>query len=240
MNGGIYTLYSGMRAQMEALDVVANNLANLNTSGFKEEKAFFTVLDNEINAGELTPKKAMVQLQSVRSGSVGQLEATQRDLDIAIDGNGVIAVDTPQGTRYTRNGHLNINSKGMLCAAGNAPVMGDKNKPIVLGPGPVVINQNGEVYQNNARVNRIQIVAFDSPNSLIREGDSLMTPSGKSVTQKAADVKVMQGYLEQSNVNAVACCVSMVGILRQFESMQKSVNVVMNDINAKAIEKLGR
>jgi flagellar basal-body rod protein FlgF len=240
MGGGIYTLFSGMRAQMEALDLVANNLANLNTSGFKEEKAFFTVLDNEINAGELTPKKAMVQAQSVMNVSEGQLEATQRELDIAIDGNGAIAVDTPQGARYTRNGHLNINSQGMLCAAGSAPVIGDKDKPIVLGPGPVAINQNGDIYQNNVRINRIRIVTFDSPSALVREGDSLMTPAGKSVTPKPANGKVMQGYLEQSNVNPVACCVSMVGIMRQFEAMQKSVNVVMNDINAKSIEKLGR
>jgi flagellar basal-body rod protein FlgF len=240
MNGGIYTLFSGMRAQMEALDVVANNLANLNTSGFKEEKAFFTVLDNEINIGELTPKKAMVQSQSMMNASAGQLEATQRELDVAIDGNGAIAVETPQGTRYTRNGHMNINAKGMLCAAGGAAVIGESGKPIVLGPGSVVINQNGEIYQNGNRLDRIRIVAFDSPKALLREGDSLMTLSGKSVTPKPADAKVLQGYLEQSNVNPVACCVSMVGIMRQFEAMQKSISIVMNDINLKSIDKLGR
>jgi len=238
MNSGLYTAYSGMRAQMDALDIVSNNLANINTAGFKEDKAFFTVLGDAMNAGN--EDHSMIQARAAMSAGDGSLQLTHRDLDVALTGNGFLAVDAPQGIRYTRNGQLSINAKSTLCTSGGFPVLGETGKPIVLGPGQVTINEQGEVYQNGVLVDRMKIAAFDDPSALAREGNSLLAPARTGVDPKASKAKVRQGYLEQSNVNAVGCVVGMVGILRQYEAVQKTIDVLMNDVNAKAIEKLSK
>ncbi len=240
MNGGIYTAYSGMRAQMEALDIAANNMANVNTAGFKEEKAFFTVLDDAINGSETAGNSSLVRARSAMAVGDGSLQLTHRDLDVALTGNGFLALDSPRGIRYTRNGQLNVNAKSTLCAAGGLPVVSESGKPIVLGPGQVVINENGDVYLNGTRVDRMKIVAFDDPAALVREGNSLLAASTKGVEAKPSQARVRQGYLEQSNVNSVGCIVGLVGILRQFEAIQKSIDVLMNNINAKAIDRLSK
>ena len=238
MNSGLYTAFSGMRAQMDALDIVSNNLANLNTAGFKEEKAFFTVLDDAMSAGK--EDHSMVQARSAMSAAEGSLQLTHRDLDVALTGNGFLVVDAPQGIRYTRNGQLSINAKSTLCAPGGFPVLGESGKPIVLGPGQVTINDQGSIYQNGVLIDRMKIAAFDDPAALAREGNSLLAPARTGVEPKPGEAKVRQGYLEQSNVNAVGCVVGLVGILRQYEAVQKTIDVLMNDVNAKAIEKLSK
>ena len=238
MNSGLYTAYSGMRAQMDALDIVSNNLANINTTGFKEDKAFFTVLDDAMKSGN--EDHAMVRAGAAMTSDEGSLQLTHRDLDVALTGSGFLVVNAPQGMRYTRNGQLSINAKSTLCASGGFPVVGETGKPIVLGPGQVTINEQGEIYQNGVRVDRMKIAAFDDPSALAREGNSLLAPARTGLEPKASDARVRQGYLEQSNVNAVGCVVGMVGILRQYEAVQKTIDVLMNDVNAKAIEKLSK
>lgn len=238
MNSGLYTAFSGMRAQMDALDIASNNLANLNTAGFKEEKAFFTVLDDAMNPGK--EDHSMVQARSAMSTADGSPQLTHRDLDVALTGNGFLVVNAPQGIRYTRNGQLSINAKSTLCAAGGFPVLGESGKPIVLGRGEVTINDQGDIYQNGVLIDRMKIAAFDDPAALAREGNSLLAPARTGVEPKPGEAKVRQGYLEQSNVDAVGCVVGLVGILRQYEAVQKTMDVLMNDINAKAIDKLSK
>jgi len=243
VNSGIYTAVSGMRAQMDALDILSNNLANLNTAGYKEEKAFFTLLRQEMGSSDFEEINAAidrqkVMVQSALNPSNGSLVLTNRDLDIALTGDGFLTVETPQGVRYTRNGSLILSSKSELTTAGGFPVLGEGGHSISLGPGKIRINDDGEVFLNDARVDRLKIVNFDNPSALVREGGSLLSSNGGQ--EKPAEAKVKQGYLEQSNVNPVSAVISMVGILRQFEAIQKSVNLLMNDINQKSIERLGR
>jgi flagellar basal-body rod protein FlgF len=240
MNSGLYTAFSGMRAQMDALDIISNNLANINTAGFKEEKTFFTVLDNAMNAGKTSGNNSMVQARSTMATADGSPLLTHRDLDVALTGNGFLVVNTPQGVRYTRNGQLSVNAKSTLCAAGGFPVVGASGKPIVLGPGQITINDQGDIYQDGARVDQMKIAAFDDPTALVKEGNSLLAPANTGVEPKPSDAKVRQGYLEQSNVNTVTCVVGLVGIMRQYEALQKCINVLMNDVNAKAIDKLSK
>jgi flagellar basal-body rod protein FlgF len=245
MNSGIYTAVSGMKAQMDALDILSNNLANLNTAGFKEEKAFFTLLQEEMNpadSGEVNSALSgqKVIAQSALNSSNGSLVLTHRDLDIALTGDGFLTVETPQGVRYTRNGSLLLDSKSVLTTAEGFPLLGEGGRSISLGPGKININDDGEVFLNDARVDRLKIVSFQNSSPLVQEGSSLLSSQGGKTSEKPSEAKVCQGYLEQSNVNPVSAVVSMVGILRQFESLQKSVNLVMNDLNSKSIDRLGR
>jgi len=180
----------------------------------------------------------MVEVRSAIDSAEGSLLLTHRDLDVAIEGNSFIAVDTPRGMRYTRNGHLNVNSRSVLCAGG-FPIVSDTGRPITVGPGRVTINQDGDVYLEQNRLGRMRLVEFDGSAALAREGNSLFV-AGKNAVAGPSRAQVRQGYLEQSNVNAMTCVVSMVGLMRQFEAIQKSFNVLMNEINAKAIERLSR
>ena len=244
MNNGIQAAASGMRAQIDALDILANNLANLNTTGYKEQKAFFTYLD-EASAAARPEDDDPSRIRSAAARSAlnltdGTLQPTGRDFDVALVGQGYLAVQTPQGVRYTRNGGLRLNDKSELVVSGGYPVLDDNGRRITIGPGKLNITEKGIVYADNRRMGQLKLVSFDEPAAVIREGDSLLAPPAGKPTPKPVDVQVKQGFLEQSNVNSVAAVVDMVGIMRRFEAISKSVNLIVNDLDAKSIERLGR
>jgi flagellar basal-body rod protein FlgF len=245
VNNGIYTAYSGMQAQLDALEILSNNLANLNTTGFKEENAFFTCLkqsmDGSQGSGNLNETiNQSVQTRGALNISGGSLTPTNRDLDIAIAGNGFLAIETPRGIRYTRNGSLHQNAQSVLATSEGFPVMGDNNQAISLGPGKIQIGADGTVSMDGAQVGRIKVVEFDDLSTLQKEGNSLFVSHATATAERGSDATIRSGYLEQSNVNAVSSMVKMVDILRHFESIKKSVDLIMNDINTKSIDKLGR
>ncbi len=245
MNSGIYTAYSGMQAQADALDVLANNLANVNTTGFKAEKAFFTLLQQSVaesdnqNALHAAVNKP-VAARSTFNGEAGLMNNTYRDLDIAIEGNGFLVIQAPQGIRYTRNGNLHMNPQGVLTSSDGFPVLGVENKPIVLGPGKISIDNNGDIRLGEEAVGRLKLVCFENLSSLEKEGSSLFLSRNGQEFELKSDAKVKAGYLERSNVNPVQAVVQMVSILRNFEALQKSMNLITHDMNKKAIENLSR
>jgi len=243
VHSGIYTAYSGLKAQMDALDMLANNLANVSTSGFKEQKAFFTALNLALGGANAPQLDSAINTHEVLAESAlnltsGSLVETRRNLDLALVGNGFLTVETPAGVRYTRNGSLMTDARSVLCTSEGLPVLGTRGR-IVLGPGKVDINEDGEILVDGARVDRLQLAAFDDPASLIPEGSSLLTPARSGQASKpASGVTVKQGFLEQSNVNPVLATVRMVEIMRRFEAIQKSISLMFNDMDSKALEKL--
>jgi flagellar basal-body rod protein FlgF len=246
VNNGIYTAFSGMQAQLDALDILANNLANANTVGFKEEKAFFTILTKSLDdpRGSESLNAAInqsIQTRAALNVEGGSITPTNWDLDIAIEGNGFLVVDTPRGIRYTRNGSLNRNAQSALATADGFPVLGADGGTITLGPKKVniKINENGAVMVDGAEAGRLKVVAFEDLSALQKEGSSLFASRTNPSAERSSNAKIRSGYLEQSNVNAVSSIVQMVDLLRHFESIQKGVNL-MNDIDSKAIDKLGR
>ncbi len=245
MNSGLYTAFSGMQAQLNALEILSNNLANINTTAFKEEKAFFAYLsqslENPQGSGDLNETiNRQVRALGALNGAGGSLNATNRDLDIAIEGNGFLVIKTPRGIRYTRNGSLHLNPQSVLTTSDGDSVLGTNGRPITLAPGKVHINTEGEVSLDEAPVNRLKIVSFANLSMLEKEGNSLFVPRAGHIEEKVSDAKIKSGYLEQSNVSPVTSIIQMVEILRHFEAIQKSVNLVMNDMNAKVIDKLGK
>lgn len=231
-----------MKAQMEALDILANNLANINTSGFKEQKAFFKYLSEAGAAGSDDDSSNIrsVSAEGAVNLADGSLQPTGRDLDIALVGEGFLAVQTPQGIRYTRNGSLRLNEKSELVVSGGYQVLDDAGGRMTIGPGRLNITEKGIVYSGSRRVGQIRMVTFEEPAKVVRQGSSLIAPPESKPTPKPANTQVKQGFLEQSNVNAVAAVVEMVGIMRRFEAVSKSVNLVINDLDSKSIERLGR
>ena len=240
MNNGIYTAYSGMRAQADALDLVSNNLANLNTAGFKEEMAYFSLMNPPADGGLNSTINSSVMTMGAMNSLEGSLSQTNRDLDVAIEGNGFLAVQTPRGMRYTRNGNLKLNAQGVLCSSEGSPVLGANGSPISLGPGKIQINENGAVSMDSVPVDRLKVVTFNNLANLKREGNSLFVLADGKDQEKTSDAKIRSGYLEQSNVNAVSSIVRMVGIMRHFEAIKKTVDLIGNELATKSIEKLGR
>jgi flagellar basal-body rod protein FlgF len=244
VNSEINTAISGMQAQLDALEMLANNLANLNTTGFKEEKAFFALFNQSLDASQGSGDLNAAVNQSVLARGAlnmadGSLSFTNRELDIAIAGNGFLVVETPRGVRYTRNGNLQLNAQSVLATSDGFPVLGATGHAITLGPGKIRITEDGTVSLDDAQVDRLKLVTFDNLSSLEKEGSSLFVSRASQGSEKDSKAVIKSGYLEQSNVDPISSVVRMVEIQRNFEALQKSVTLVMNDINAKVIDKLG-
>jgi flagellar basal-body rod protein FlgF len=244
VNNGIYTAYSGMKAQMDALEVVSNNLSNVNSVGFKGDMAFYSALNEELNGSQKNNGVGNVTNNSIKTESVvdfsnGVIQSTGRNLDVAIDGDGFLTVETPHGIRYTRNGNMHLEKGSILANADGYPMVGINGDPISLGPGTVNINEQGDVLVNGLYVDRLKVVSIEDRDKLAKEGQSLLAYRSDKEPKILENPGIRSGSLEQSNVSAVSAIVQMVNIMRQFESIQKCINLEMNEMNSKAIEKLG-
>jgi flagellar basal-body rod protein FlgF len=245
MNSGLYSTYTGLRARSDMLEVIANNLANASTTAYKSDESFLRVFNRAVNESSQEPLDRAINDSAVVQGSIinftsGPLRVTENDLDVALEGLGFLAVETPGGTRYTRNGALHLISKGQLITAEGFPVLGMKG-PITLPPGKVSFSQEGDIQVNGIRIDRLKLVNFKDPRSLEKMGSSLYAPSNLDLKEETAqNCLVRQGMLEQSNVNPVLQMTLMLNILRQFESLQKGMNVVMNTLNDRSINQVGR
>jgi flagellar basal-body rod protein FlgF len=245
VNSGIYTAYSGLKAHAEALEITANNLANLNTVGFKRDRAFSTQLRESIQDSGFPSEIGLNVNRSVRTErnidySDGDMLSTGRNLDVAIRGDGFLTVQTANGERYTRNGNLHLDSNSTLRTADGNPVIGVSGRPVTLGPGEVYISDNGGVHVNGEEMDQLKIVVFQDRSRLEKEGGTLFYSKDGGTPALKTNAVVRSGYLEQGNVNAIRSMVEMISTMRHFESIQRSVAHEMNDMNSKVIERLGR
>lgn len=239
----IYSPLSGALAQQKVLDLIANNLANMNTTGFKGDRVSFTLLEPEPEKRYDSPlppanfKVGIEQLMHLRGNemayvgvadvtrdpSQGPAIQTHNPTDLMIEGEGMLAVETPDGTRYTRSGALGISRDGFLVTQAGHPIRGEKGS-IPVRAGAFQINDGGEVWQNNQLVDRIQLYKFDDPKALEREGMNYFyyggTPEGARLVARP---EVRQGFLEGSNVNAIKDMTNMIIAHRSYEAYQKAV-----------------
>jgi len=237
MAGGHYVALSGMRTRLDELDRLASDLANVGTAGYKGERtghrdvprpAFDNALESAIDAS-LGERKL-----DVRAGAI---EPTGRGLDIAIEGNGFIAVDTPAGPRYTRNGHLSRNGDGSLITADGAVVKG-VDGDIKVGTGRLTIEDDGTVMSDGVAAGKIAVVEFQNPGGLVRESGALLRAD--DAPTPVAMPTIRTGSLEQSNVSVVDRVVELTSVNRSFQALQKAVSVLMNDVDGRAIDTFGR
>ena len=234
-----------MKAHSDALEITANNIANINTVGFKRDRSFSTFLRESGKDSGYPPEIGLTVNRSVRTDrridqSDGAMLSTGRNLDVAIRGDGFLAVQTTRGERYTRNGNMHLDRNSTLRTADGNPVLGVSGRQITLGQGEIHISDDGGVYLNGEEVDRLKVVVFQDRSQLEKEGEALFFSKGGEQPRPGTDTVMRSGYLEQANVNAVQSMVEMINILRNFESIQKSVYHEMNDMNGKVIDRLGR
>jgi flagellar basal-body rod protein FlgG len=245
---GVYSSVAGMLPRTESLAVSANNLANINSTGFKRDVVFRNALLDArlaLEDSQGSSDRATKIQQTAIDFSQGLLHRTERDLDVALLGNGFFAVETGQGVRYTRNGSFTMNANGELVTNIGHPVLGQGGKIVIAG-GKVDINQKGDVLVNGTVVDRIQLVDFEGGerryNDFLQKiGDGLFETRDLNETGiPARDVVVRQGFLEGSNVKAIE---EMVEILtfnyRIFEANQKSIKSQDESLD-KAVNDVGR
>ncbi|KIZ41677.1 MULTISPECIES: flagellar basal-body rod protein FlgF [Rhodopseudomonas] len=241
----------GLSRQMvleRQMDVVANNVANVNTNGFKADKSVFEEYLNtgahEDNFLRRDRRVSFVQDRaSYHDFAAGPMEQTKNPLDVAIDGSAFLVVQTPAGERYTRDGGLSINPQGQLVTAGGNPVLGTGG-PIVFQPGDKNINiaaDGGVSVVEGANTidslrGKLRLVKFASPQSLLKEGNNLYSsPNGPG--QPDATAQVHQGYIEKSNVNSVAEMSRMIEVTRSYTQISAMLQQ-QGDLRKTAIEKL--
>jgi flagellar basal-body rod protein FlgF len=227
---GLYAGASGMLAEAQRTDVISNNLANVNTAGFKKDitvtKDFASLLISRVNDGAETPVIGTlgvgVMVDEVATDySTGTVKTTGNDFDLAIEGKGFFAVETPQGKRYTRNGTFARSSKGELVTSDGYRVLGT-NGPIIVMDGKMSVSSDGRVMVDNNEVGRLQVVDFADEKQLTKEGASLfVAPDGQQEQPAAGGVR--QGALEMANVNVVGEMVNLISNYRAYEINGKVV-----------------
>ncbi len=221
--------YSALEARMKIVDVITNNLANANTTGFKRD--FGHVLQNE------TGFDAGTQVDL----SPGDLITTGNELDVAINGNGFFVIETPGGLRYTRSGNFTLNAAGEIVTKDAMKVLSTSGTPIAVGEGKVEIRDGGVVTVDGNEIATVRIVTFSDPKQLQKEGFYRLIWNGPaSGIQNVSDPPVKGGYLERSNVNAIDEMVHLMAAYREFESVQRTLKTLMSDMNTKLIQELGR
>ncbi len=244
----IYVSGTAMLTQEKRMDVISNNIANSNTTGFKEDKmisrSFRDVLISELDESnminqtqEVGPFNHGIHVdQVIVDFSGGTPIETENYTDAAIEGDGFFVFNTDAGERYSRNGVFHVTNEGILVNEDNLPVQGE-NGEINVGEGEFTILRSGEVYNSDGeQVGRLRLVSFDDNSLLRKEGNNLYYNTTANMQESAATIR--QGYVESSNVDGVSAMIDMIKTYRNYETNQKVIQSV-DAIAAKTVE-LGR
>lgn len=257
---GIYTSASGMLADQRRLDVVANNLANAGTTGFKREttvsKSFTDFLIQRVNDDDAVSRNLPPQVGRLGIGTyivntatrltTGSLQPTGNSLDVAISGDGFFAVNTPQGVRYTRQGSFRQNAEGTLVTPDGHEVLVD-GSPVQAEGGALSITADGDVMAFGQSLGRLSVVTSQELGALRKEGSGLWAQAGEAgdfatlvtPSETAGSYQLKVGFLETSNVQSVTEMVEMMTTMRSFEANQRALQA-QDETLQKAVNEVGR
>ncbi|MDH5671853.1 MAG: flagellar basal-body rod protein FlgF [Myxococcales bacterium] len=244
MSNGIYSALSGAIAQERNLAIVANNVANANTTGFRADRASFKEVLARAQSGTQDSTLKYVDFDRVAiDAAPGSLRETGGRLDVALDGDGYIAVQTADGERYTRTGSLLMDSQGVLRTQGGDAVLaegGSNPKPLTLpeNAADIRIGRDGSIDADGTPVGRIRVVRFDGEEPLVKDGLTLMKTRGGVAPRVDDRTSVLQGYLENSNINAVSGMHELITVSRSFEAFQRVIRA-FEQIDGRTARELG-
>lgn len=246
MSGGMYLAAAGALVQQMRLEVLSNNIANINTVGYKAEKPVFRVDDGVGAVPPMPPADPSQPLSpyappfsAVIDFSQGAMQTTGNPLDVAINGDGFFSIQTPEGIQYTRQGSFTLNTEGVLVTQDGYPVMGEGGE-IALEAGTVDIDMQGTVSVDGDEVGRLLVTAFPNDGSLKKSGNGRFVPTDPAIQGRQPEGSmVRQGQLESANVNAVLAMTEMIETSRAFEAYQKVIKSA-DDATAKSISDVGR
>jgi flagellar basal-body rod protein FlgF len=239
-------LYVGLSRQMtlrRELDIVANNIANANTTGFKVEQLMVRTEPAKParTAGGTNPVKFVLDDGVARDFSQGALNQTGGDFDLAIEGQGFFKVSTAGGERYTRDGRFTMNSEGKLVTQNGAPVLDEGGGEILLDPlkGGVNIARDGTVSQGAELMGKVGVVRPTDLASFRKDGDNLYRNTTNDTPQAAPSAVIHQGMLEASNVQSIQQITKLIEVNRAYESVSKMMDQT-TELSRSAVERMGK
>ena len=241
MDSGYYAACAGLAAQTQALELVAHTLANLSTTGYRGEQTTFRSLLAGEGAAGASPMNAAINNFGVLSGSrldltSGSLAPTGNPLDMAVAGNGFFAVQSAQGTLYTRDGGFHLTPDGQLVTSQGNQVLGEQG-PITLPTGNISISADGTISVDGNLVDKLQLDEFPSGTKLTALGNAMYAaPAGSAVP--AAESSVNQGMLEGSNVSATQSVVQLITVQRNAEMLSRAMSAIDGQLNQTAVQDL--
>lgn len=236
-------LFRGGVLQERVIEIISNNLANINTTAFKEDEIAFKAHETDpwpsyktphppapfkLQMDEQYPLKgneiSYVTLSEIKTTHIqGSLQKTANETDLAIQGEGFFEVMTPFGERLTRDGGFRISSDGNLMTKNGYMVQGENGPITGLTGESLKVLPSGEVYSGNRFIDKLKVVAFNDKGSLERLGENLWTHNGSPDNIIKANPEITQGYLESSNVNPMKNLTNLIIAHRTYEALQKTV-----------------
>lgn len=234
MDPASYIAAAGLKANLRALDIAANNMANTESPGFKADSPFYRMLD--ASYGELAGSTVEGTATDFRTGS---LRATANPLDFAINGEGFFTVRTQAGIGYTRSGSFNISQAGELVTQDGFQVLDRNGRPIPVAVDPsrgteLVVNKLGEISIDDLNIGTLGIARFDNLNSLSKQGNNMFTSTEQP--QQMLTPSIEQGVIEGSNANPINTMLEMVELQRMYDMNSKTVQTLMANLNRRAIQ----
>jgi len=227
MENTAYIALSGQSALKREMSVIANNLANMNTTAYKGEKMMFVEHlvkskgGNSFIPQKLTYTRDVAQYQNFAEGPI---KNTGNTFDVAIHGDGYFVVETPDGEQYTRNGHFQLNNDGKLVNLSDQAVLSDAGTPFFFGPEDkdIEITVDGLVSTKNGEIGKFRIVKFDTPQNLQKRASGLFFTEDQPVD--VTNPTLLQKSLEGSNVNPMAEITKMINVQRAYDSVRKFID----------------
>lgn len=241
MDNTLLISLSHQLAQQRSMDVIANNLANMNTAAYKREESKFDeyVHQSRPSQWQKGPQSIdfVVNPNSIRDMSEGSIEQTGNTFDVAINGNGYFAVQTARGERYTRNGHFTLDSEGRITTSEGDQVLGDGGAiSVAQEDGDVTIGTDGVVSGDQGQIGRLQIVRFNNERAMQKEGDTYLNTT-EVATPADGGYSLKQGMLERSNIEPVTQMTDMINVMRSYQAVANLING-QETLHTNAITKL--
>jgi flagellar basal-body rod protein FlgF len=232
---------SGLRSRMESLDLLANNVANAGTGGYKADREFYSLYAAP-EAQDSDPVSTMPVIERPWIDlSQGIVRATGNPLDVALTGTGFFSVAGPNGPLYTRNGSFHLAADGKLVNSDGYSVLGVKAENLTLqAERPVEISNDGTIQQDGSAIGQLEITDFTSTAGLVKQGANYFRIAGQVARPTSPSVtSVEQGKLESSNTGSAEASVRLVSVMRQFEMLQKAITLGA-EMNRRAVEEVAK
>lgn len=230
MDNTSYIALSRQMALWKQMNIVSNNMANMNTAGYKQDNAVFTSYINQtegaagIGAAPLFFTMDYGQFQDFAEGT---FKSTGNPFDLAIKGDGFFCVETKDGEKYTRKGQFTLNEDGALTTTDGDYVLSENNMPLFFAPGEteITISESGDVMTENGLIGRLKVAKFADNQKLLKVSGVLFENVEGNVAIFGSDtVRIAQGMVEQSNVNSIAEMTNLVKIQRSYDYVQQMID----------------
>ena len=246
MINGIYFTTSGMNVDQKRMEILSNNLANINSTGFKKRSIVFVNYEDML----LTAFHRNLQIGSIEKGlivegisvdlSSGALKYTQNPLDLAINDNNFFSVQDNSGNELlTKNGSLGLDSENFLINSDGYRVMGLKGAIKIGNPEKLVIDSSGYVITDGQVIDSLKIASVASEQDLFINNSSYYTLKEGAQAAEGQDIMIKQGFLETSNINGVSEMADMIAVMSSYEINQKIIKIQDETLN-KAVNNVGK